>query len=118
MGDSFSIAGMAGAVSMANASSPAAHSVCLSVSPEVRSERHELGVGPGNPTTLPSGKLGSGTVAVTPDGGNWNVVVAPANVEALSSARPTYAYAVGRIPKRQSLLYATMSTADPQPTTK
>ena len=39
MGDSFSIAGTAGAVSMANASSPAVHSVCLNVS--TRRERDE-----------------------------------------------------------------------------
>ena len=42
----------------------------------------DLQWGPGKPTTLASGNLGSGTVAVTPAEGDWKAELALANVEA------------------------------------
>ena len=43
----------------------------------------ELGVGPSNPTALMPGKLVSEAVMVSPGGGYWNAVVAPAYDDAL-----------------------------------
>jgi hypothetical protein len=57
---------------------------------------------------LSSGKFESGTVAVTPGGGYWKVVVAPANVEALAGLCPC-TYAAGTRARRTSLLKWTMS---------
>src|SRR6266850_1183375 len=89
MGDSFSIAGMAGAVWMANASSPAAYGITesdrvecqeglVSQREERKRERNELGVGPSNPTTSMPGKLVSEAVSIAPAGGYWNAVASPA----------------------------------------
>lgn len=52
----------------------------------IEEKRDRLGVGPGNPTTLASGKFGSGTVTVA-FGRNANEVVSPAKEE--SAARGT-----------------------------
>ena len=64
---------------------------------------HVLGVGPANPISEPSGKLGSGTVAVTLGGGNANVAVEPTNEDARTGVPPQAAAdAKGIAPRRQS----------------